>query len=83
MERKKIEHIQGRTNNGRPVLYPTLQLVIVNLHTKYELSMLYSCGDIFDEKYGEKEKSTKTGKNKWEKAHSQSHETTCHCQPVY
>ena len=23
---------------------------------KYEVSMLYSCGDIFDEKYGEKEK---------------------------
>ena len=26
--------------------------------------VLYSCGDIFDEKYGEKEKRTNTGKNK-------------------
>ena len=36
MARKKSEHIQGRTNRRRPVLYPTIQLVIVNLHTKYE-----------------------------------------------
>ena len=35
----------------------------VNLYTKYELSVLYSCGDIFDEKYREKEKRTNTGKN--------------------
>ena len=38
--------------------------------------MFYSCGDIFDEKYGEKEKRTNIGKNKHEKAGSQSHDTT-------
>ena len=64
MERKKSEHIQGRTNRKSLVLFPTIQLDIVNLYTKYELSMLYSCGDIFDEKYGEKEKRTNTRKNK-------------------
>ena len=64
MERKKSEHIQGRTNRRRPVVYPTIQLVIVNLYTKYELIVLYSCGDIFDEKYGEKEKRTNTERNK-------------------
>ena len=42
MERKKSEHIQGRTNRRRPVLYPIIQLVIVNLHTKYEVSQLHS-----------------------------------------
>ena len=45
-------------------LYPIMQLVIVNLYTKYELPVLYSCGDIFDEKYREKEKRTNTEKNK-------------------
>ena len=64
MERKKSEHIQGRTNKRRLVLHPTIQLVIVNLYTKYELIVLDSCGDIFDEKYGEKEKRTNTVKNK-------------------
>ena len=48
MERKKSKNIQGRTNRRMLVLYPTIQLVIVNLSTKYELSVLYSCGDIFD-----------------------------------
>ena len=60
-----------------------MQLVIVNLYTKYELTVLYSCGDIFDEKYEEKEKRTNTGKNKQEKAYSQSHGTTCHCQHAW
>ena len=46
--RKKSEHMQGRTNRRRLVFYPTIQLVIVNLYTKYELSVLYSCGDILD-----------------------------------
>ena len=32
MERKTSEHIQGRTNRRRPVLYPTIQLVVVSLH---------------------------------------------------
>ena len=30
------------------VIYPMIQLVAVILYTKYELSILYSCGDIFD-----------------------------------
>ena len=64
MERKKSENIQARTNRRRLVPYPTIQLVIVKLYTKYELPVLYSCGDIFDEKYGEKVKRTNTGKNK-------------------
>ena len=51
MERKKSEHIQRRTNRRKLVFYPTIQLVILNLYTKYEPSGLYSCGDIFDEKY--------------------------------
>ena len=64
MERKKSEQIQGRTNKRRLVLYPTIHFVIVNLYTKYERPVLDSCGDIFDEKYGEKEKRTNTGKKK-------------------
>ena len=64
MERKKNEHIQDITNRRRLVLFPTIQLVIVNLYTKYENPVLYSCGDITDEKYGEKEKGTNTGKTK-------------------
>ena len=43
---------------------PTLQLVIVNLYTKIEVSILNGCGDIFDEKSWEKEKRTNMGKNK-------------------
>ena len=64
MERKKSEHIQARTNRRRLVFYPTIKLVTVNLSTKYELPVLYSCGDIFEKKYREKEKRTDTGKNK-------------------
>ena len=30
----------------------------MNLYTKFEVSILKSCGDIFDEKSGEKEKRT-------------------------
>ena len=67
-ESMKSEHIQEGTN----ISFPFIKLVTVNLYTKYELHVLYSCGDIFDEKNGEKEKRTNTGKNKQEKAHSQS-----------
>ena len=34
----------------------TIQLVVVNLYTKSEVSILNGCGDIFDEKYRKKEK---------------------------
>ena len=64
LERKKKEQIQGRTNRRMPICNRTIQLVVVNLHTKFEVSILNDCGDIFDEKYGEKEKRTNIGKNK-------------------
>ena len=56
LERKKKEQIQGRTNWRMTICNPTLQLVVVNLYTKFEVSILKSCGDIFDEKSGETEK---------------------------
>ena len=37
---------------------PTSHLVVVNLYTKFEISILNGCKDIFDEKSGEKEKRT-------------------------
>ena len=58
-------------------------LVIVILYTKYELSILYSCGDIFDEKCKEKENRTYTRKNIQENACFQSHNATSHCQFTY
>ena len=60
-----------------------IRLVAVILYTKYELSILYSCGDIFDEKYGEKEKRSYTRKNTQENAGSQCHDATSHCQFTY
>ena len=56
MKKKKSEHIQGKTTRRRLVFYPMIQLVIVNLYTKYEFSVSNSCEDIFDEKYRDKEK---------------------------
>ena len=64
LERKKKEQIGGRTNRRRPIFNPTIQHVIVNLCTKFKVSILNGCGDIFDEKFGEKEKRTNIGKNK-------------------
>ena len=46
------------------IFNPTLQLVVANLYTKFEVSILNSFGDIFDEKSGEKEKRTNIGKIK-------------------
>ena len=42
-----------------PIFNPTIQLVVVNLYTKFDVSILNGCGDIFDEKSGEKEKRNK------------------------
>ena len=56
LERQKKEQIKGRTNRRRPILDSSIQLVIVNLYTKFEVSILNGCGDIFDEKSGKKEK---------------------------
>ena len=64
LERKKNEQIKGRTNRKRPIFNSTIQLVVVNLYTKYEVSILNGCGDIFDKKSGEKEKRINLGKNK-------------------
>ena len=63
LERKKKGQIQGRANRRRPIFNPTIQLVVVNLYTTFEVSILNGCGDIFDEKSGEKEKRTNIGKN--------------------
>ena len=56
LERQKKEQIYGRTNRRRPIFDSTIQLVVVNLYTKFEVSILNGCGDIFDEKSGKKEK---------------------------
>ena len=64
LERKKKEQIQGKTNRRMPICNPTIQLVVANLFTKFEVSILNGCGDIFDEKSGETEKRTNIGKNK-------------------
>ena len=40
------------------IFIPTSQLVVVNLYTKFEVSILNGRKDIFDEKSGEKEKRT-------------------------
>ena len=59
LERKKKEQIKGRTNRRMPIFNPTIQLVVVNLYTKYEVSTLNGCGDIFDGNFGKKEKRNK------------------------
>ena len=64
LERKKKEQIKGRTNRRMPIFNPTIQLVVVNLYSKFEVSILNGCGDIFDEKSGETEKRTNIWKNK-------------------
>ena len=64
LERKKKEQTKGRTNRRRPIFNPTIQLVIVNLYTKYEVSIFKDYGDIFDEKFGKKEKGTNKRNNK-------------------
>ena len=51
----------------------------MNLYTKFEVSILNGCGDIFDEKSGEKENGINTRKSRLENAHLQYHDTTCHC----
>ena len=51
--------IQGRTNRRMSIFNPTSQLVVVNLYTKFEVSILNGCKDIFDKKSIEKEKKNK------------------------
>ena len=64
LERKKKEQTKGRTNRRRPIFNPTIQLVVVHLYTKYEVSTFNGCGDIFDENFGKKEKGRNKRKNK-------------------
>ena len=78
----------GKNERRRLVHNPTIHYIIINLHTKYDYSSLHSFTEIFDEKfhhskYGKKENWTNTGKNKQEKAGSQSHDTLHHYQLVY
>ena len=47
-----------------PICNLTIQLVVANLYTKFQVSILNGCEDIFDEKSGEKEKRSNIGKNK-------------------
>ena len=73
LERKKKGQTQGRTNRRMPLCNPTIQLVVVDLYTKYEVSILNGCGDIFDKKvlrnYGRTDGRTDG--------------TTDRCKPVY
>ena len=73
LKKKKKGQTQGRTNRRRPICNPTIQLVLVDLYTKYEVSILIGCGDIFDEKvlrnYGRTDGRTDG--------------TTNRCKPVY
>ena len=50
LERKTKEQTKGKTNRRTPICNPTIQFVIVDLYTKYKVSILNGCGDIFDEK---------------------------------
>ena len=53
LERKKKGQIQGRTNRRMPICKPTIQLVVVNLYTKYKDSILNGCGESLTKKcYG-------------------------------
>ena len=41
LERKKKEQIQGGTNRRRSFFNPTIQHVIVNLYTRFDVSIVY------------------------------------------
>ena len=90
MEGKKIGQIQERISRWL-VLYPMIQQIVINLHTKYDLHANLACmvveksstKEIHSSKYGMKENWTNTGKNNQEKTGSQSNDTTCRHQPAY
>ena len=63
LERKTKKQTQGRINRRRPIFSPMIQFVVVNLYTRFEVSILNGCGDIFDKKSGKKEKGTNKRKN--------------------
>ena len=76
----------GRISMKRLVFHPMVLYIII-LHTKYDYSSLHGFTDIFSKfhylKYGKEKNWTNTGKNKHEKADSQSHDTIHHYQPAY
>ena len=59
LKRKKKEQIHGRTNRRMPICNPIIQLAVANLYTKFEVSILKGCGDIFDEKIWRDRKKNK------------------------
>ena len=63
-EKEKYREEQIRECPFSDIFNPTSQLVVVNLYTKFEVSILNRCKDIFDKKSGEKAKRTNIGKNK-------------------
>ena len=77
LERKKKGQTQERTNRRMPICNLTIQLVVVDLYTKHEVSILNGCGDIFDEKvlrnYGRTDGRTDR----------RTDGTTNRCKPVY
>ena len=60
--RQKEKYREERTNRRMSIFNLTLQLVLVSLYTKFEVSILNGCGDIFEKK--SEEKGTNTRKNK-------------------
>ena len=78
--KKKIGQIHRRKKMRRLIHSPMIQYIIINMHTKYDYSSLYSFTDIFDTKFlysknGNKSNKywTNAGKNKHEKVCSQYH----------
>ena len=51
MKRKKIGQIQRRICRKKLVRNPTIQYIIINLHTKYDYSSLRSFTEIFDKNF--------------------------------
>ena len=73
LERQKKEQIQGKTIRRMPICNPTIQLVVVNLYPKHEVSILNGCGDIFDEK----------ALRNYGRTDGRTDGTTDRCKPVY
>ena len=61
-----------------------MQLVVVNLYTKFEVSILNGCGDISLMKNLERKKKDKYREEQiGEGPFAISHDTTCSCEHVY
>ena len=56
---EKTTNIGKNKNRKRPIFNSTIQLVVVNLYTKFKVSILNSCGDIFDKNLERKKKEEK------------------------